>query len=248
MSGKLFAVLFGISIFATLSTDARAECNSVDTCSQTLSCSSGFDLKGSMAPFSFFCAKKEPAAALLPICGEHNKNTDWKFDTSTHECTRTRENGVVAKTRENVKCPAGTQASGPMGVIVACQKAESMSYKAPALGGGAGRPEDNQDKATRLLLCAVGGVKKTGNSYFCELHLTSARSEDPTCEKTGSGGKVEWTWSASKKKCTRTNDGTTLENDQNIRCDTVATYNAGSGKCVTPKGTYYSAPRLHDPK
>lgn len=245
MSRKLFAVLFGISTFSTLGSDARAECNSVDTCSETVSCSTGFELKGGMTPNTFFCAKKEPAATLDPVCGEHNKNTDWKFDKATRECTRTRENGVVVRTKENLSCPSGTQPNPPMGPPMACQKAESTSYRSPALGGGVARPEDNQDKATRMLLCAVGGLKKTGNSYFCELHLTSPRSEDPSCEKTG---KHEWTWSASKKKCTRTNDGATLENDQNIRCDSVATYNAGSGKCVTPKGTYYAAPRLIDPK
>ncbi len=247
MFGKLFAVALGTFTFATLASDARAECNSVDTCSQTVSCSGGFDLRGSVAPFSFFCVKKEEAAVLLPICKEHNKNNDWKYDKAGLQCTRTRENGVVVNTKENLACPAGTQPNPPanFGPPMGCQKAESMSYKAPALGGGAGRPEDNQAKATRMLHCAVGGVKKTGSNYFCELYLTSPRLEDPTCAEFGDH---KWTWSASKKKCTRTNGGTTLENDQNIKCDSVATYNAGSGKCVTPKGTYYAAPKLIDPK
>lgn len=222
---------------------ARAECDSVDSCTQALKCQGSYKLGNGMVPNSFYCSDKVEAETVDPICEQgFRNNNDWKFDASKRQCTRTRENGDVVFTAENLECPSGSSSAMPGNMpATVCKKPERTEWRAPSLtapngSAGLGRPADSQAESTRLMICPVGAVKKTGPNYFCELYLASDRKVDPECKK-------GFDWDAGKKKCTKKNNGATVESDDHT-CDNGATYNAGQGKCVTPKGTYYASPKL----
>ncbi|MCC6623144.1 MAG: hypothetical protein IT385_17935 [Deltaproteobacteria bacterium] len=248
------SVVASLIVSATVvfaATGARAECSSVDSCQQALKCPGGFTLlKDPVLPNGWFCQQKTPAATVDPICKELNQNKDWVFDKGARDCTRTRDNGVVVHTKENLACPGGTTAVPPTGgPPVSCSRPEKTEFTParlvkPGSAVGSFKTDDKASDALRMVACAVGGLKKTGDNWFCELHLKAPKADDPTCSKFGGHA---WTWNAGKKACERKDGGATLTNTENVECRAPATYSAGSGKCVTPPGTYYDEPTLINP-
>lgn len=252
------AALTTLALASTFAPAARAgdDCGSVDACQRTPTCKSGFALTGAplgLPPGSFFCKDEVEAAVSNPTCGPENGNDDWTWDNGAKKCTRTNKSGTKVFSSDNAKCPSGTNALPGVANMptIACQTPARTDFTAPALATGAAgahyRFDDvaKQADAIRTVLCTNGfSLKKTGASYYCELYLTAATDEAPTC---ADFNNKDWTWDANAKACTRSAKGETFQQTQNITCDPYATYAAGSGRCVTPKGTYYLAPRLVDP-
>jgi hypothetical protein len=232
----------------TIPSASANECNSVDTCSRAVLCASGFTRStAATIPNGFFCSSKTAAQTVLPICTTHNTHSDWVF--ASGNCTRTRKDGVVVTSRENLDCPAGANPVPSKANLVSCQIPESTSFAAPVLAnpGAAirgGATVANQQAATHMLICTVGSIKTTGGNFFCERNIPNNLVEDPTCANTGAQGAQTWTWDAGRKSCTRKSGTETLYNTSNITCKVGGTYESSVGKCLTPKGTTYAAPTL----